>query len=87
MNNKAIQEMQKSVSLAVVVPVYNVEAYLEECLDSIIQQTEPFDEIIIVDDGSIDRSSEICCKYAESFPRIQLIKQENQGLGAARNTG
>lgn len=74
-------------SLGVIIPIYNVEDYLQECLDSIIYQTIPFDEVILVNDGSSDGSREICEKYCKEYPKFQLINQENQGLGAARNRG
>lgn len=73
--------------VSVIVPVYNVENYLTRCLDSILGQTYQNLEIILVDDGSTDRSGEICRRYAAMDPRIQLIVQENRGPSAARNTG
>ena len=73
--------------LSIIVPVYNVEAYLGKCLDSILEQTLEEIEIICVNDGSTDTSGEILRKYAEKDSRILLIEQENQGLGAARNAG
>lgn len=74
-------------TVAVVIPVYNVESYLEQCLDSIITQTHTNLEIIIVDDGSTDRSGHICDDYAKKDSRIKVIHQQNEGLSAARNTG
>lgn len=71
----------------VIVPVYNVEAYLEKCVDSILAQTEPDFELLLVDDGSTDNSGALCDQLARKDPRIQVIHQENQGLGGARNTG
>ena len=73
--------------ISVVVPVYNVETYLEECIESILMQTHRELEIILVNDGSTDGSYEICRRYAEQDKRIVLISQENAGLSAARNTG
>ena len=75
------------VKVSVVVPVYNVEKYLEECLDSLINQTLKDIEIICVNDGSTDKSLDILNNYAKKDKRIQIITQENKGLGAARNTG
>ena len=71
----------------VVVPVYNVEKYLEKCVDSILAQTEPDFELLLVDDGSTDGSGGLCDKLAERDGRVRVIHQENQGLGGARNTG
>ena len=73
--------------ISVIVPVYNVEKYLEECLDSIQNQTYSNIEIILVNDGSTDNSKEICEKYCKQDSRFLLINQENQGLSAARNKG
>ena len=71
----------------VVVPVYNVENYLIKCVDSILAQTEPDFELLLVDDGSTDGSGGLCDKLAERDGRVRVIHQENQGLGGARNTG
>ena len=68
-------------------PVYNVEKYLSKCLDSIINQTYKNLEIILIDDGSTDRSGEICDKYKNEDKRIIVIHQLNGGVSAARNTG
>ena len=73
--------------ITVVVPVYNVEKYLERCINSIIHQTIKNIEIILVNDGSTDGSRKICEYYRENDERVILINQENQGLSAARNTG
>lgn len=73
--------------ISVIVPVYNVEAFVERSLRSIIGQTYANLEIIVVNDGSTDRSFEICKKIAKEDRRIFLLEQENQGLSAARNTG
>lgn len=73
--------------VSVIVPVYNVEAYLSHCIESIQQQTESDIEIILVDDGSPDTCGEICDRFAEKDARIQVIHQENAGQGVARNTG
>ena len=73
--------------VSVIIPVYNGESYLEQCLDSIIGQTLKEIEIICVNDGSKDRTQQILEKYAEKDSRIQIINQENGGAGAARNAG
>lgn len=73
--------------LTVVVPVYNVENYLNKCLESIVSQTRHVDEIIIVDDGSTDGSGAIADAYAANYTNIKVIHQKNGGLSAARNTG
>ena len=73
--------------VSVIVPVYNVEKYLEECLDSILGQTYKDLEVILIDDGSTDSSGSICDRYAEKDKRIKVIHKENGGLSDARNTG
>ena len=73
--------------VSIIVPVYNVESYLEECLDSIVSQTFTDMEIILVDDGSTDKSLEIMKKYACKDKRIILSMQSNRGVSAARNKG
>ena len=73
--------------LSVIVPVYNVEPYLERCLDSIIQQSFRDMEIICVNDGSTDGSLAILARYALTDDRIIVIDQKNQGLSSARNAG
>ncbi len=73
--------------ISIIVPVYNVEKYLRHCIDSILNQTFSDFEMIIVDDGSTDRCSEIIDEYARIDRRIIPIHKENAGLGAARNTG
>ncbi|WP_306909699.1 bifunctional glycosyltransferase family 2 protein/CDP-glycerol:glycerophosphate glycerophosphotransferase [Arthrobacter sp. B3I9] len=73
--------------LTVVIPVYNVEEYLDDCLRSIVRQTYERLEVIIVDDGSSDDSVQIARGYARADGRIRIVQQPNAGLGAARNTG
>ena len=73
--------------ISVIVPIYGVEKYLEQCLDSILNQTYQELEIILIDDGSPDRCGEICDRYASQDSRIKVIHQTNQGLSAARNAG
>ncbi|MGN0107432.1 MAG: glycosyltransferase family 2 protein, partial [Hominilimicola sp.] len=74
-------------TLSIIVPVYNVCAFLEECIDSILAQTFTDYELIIVDDGSTDGSSEICDRYAQTDSRIKVIHKENGGLVSARKAG
>lgn len=74
-------------SISVIVPVYNVEEYLEQCLDSLCKQIEVFDEVILVNDGSTDASQRICKKYCYLNKNFILINQRNQGLSSARNNG
>lgn len=73
--------------LSLVIPVYNVAPYLGTCLDSLIAQTRPIDEIVVVDDGSTDDCPAILASYAGRLPQMRVIRQENGGLSAARNTG
>jgi len=73
--------------LSVIIPVYNVEHYLDRCLTSIINQTYSKLEIILVNDGSTDASKDICLAYAKKDTRIIIIDQENSGSSIARNTG
>ena len=73
--------------VSVIIPVYNVAAYLEECLDSILSQDLNDIEVICVNDGSTDNSLEILERYASEDSRIILISKENNGVGSARNTG
>ena len=74
-------------TVSVVIPVYNVEKYLSECLDSVIYQTYKNLQIILVDDGSTDSSGKICDEYAEKDNRITVVHQKNAGAGVAKNTG
>ena len=73
--------------VSVIVPVYNVEKYLQRCIDSIVNQSYKNLEIIIVDDGSTDSSGKLCDEISKTDKRIKVIHQQNQGLGAARNSG
>ena len=73
--------------VSVVIPVYNIEAHLRQCLDSVAGQTLSDLEVICVDDGSTDTSPAILEEYAQKDPRFQVIRQANAGPGAARNRG
>lgn len=73
--------------VSIIVPIYNMELYLKECLDSILSQTLKEIEVVCIDDGSTDRSWEILAEYAKADARILPIRQENQGVSTARNNG
>lgn len=73
--------------ISIIIPVYNVESYLRECLDSIVMQEYSNYEVIIVDDGSPDNSPSICDKYADAYPQIWVFHKENGGVSSARNVG
>ena len=73
--------------VSIIVPVYNVEEYLRECVDSVLNQTYSDVEVILVDDGSTDQSGNICDEYAKMDSRIKVIHKKNGGVSSARNTG
>ena len=73
--------------VSVIVPVYKTEEKLNRCIDSILNQSFPDFELILVDDGSPDRCGEICDNYAKKDARVKVIHKENGGVGAAKNTG
>lgn len=75
------------IKFTAIVPVYNVENYLEECLNSIQNQIEKFNEVILINDGSTDNSLAICQKYCKKYNYFKLINQKNQGQSKARNEG
>lgn len=79
--------MKKKVLVSIIIPVYNVAPYLVEALESVINQTYEYIEIIIINDGSNDGSDIICDKYAQKDNRIKVVHQKNKGLSAARNVG
>ncbi|WP_245167488.1 SP_1767 family glycosyltransferase [Streptococcus cuniculi] len=79
--------VSQSEMISVIVPVYNVESYLRRCLDSLLKQTYTDFELVLVNDGSTDRSAEICEEYARKDVRIRVFHQENAGPSAARNHG
>ena len=80
-------EDQNRPLISVIVPVYNVEAYLRQCLDSIAAQTYTNFECVVIDDGATDSSGSICDEFQERDPRFRVIHKQNEGLGAARNDG
>lgn len=75
------------VKISIIIPVYNVEQYLEKCIKSIINKKIDNYEIILIDDGSTDASGAICDEYSRKYKKIRTIHQENKGLSSARNTG
>lgn len=76
-----------NIKLSFIIPVYNVEKYLNECLDSVISQCNEQCEIIIVDDGSTDNSGAICDDYKDKYENITVMHQKNSGSSIARNAG
>ena len=84
---KEKNDVNSNIDLSVIVPIYNVENYLPECIDSVIHQAGLRLEIILVDDGSTDRSGVIADQYAQKDNRIKVIHQKNKGVSAARNVG
>lgn len=78
--------MRKRI-ISIIVPVYNVEKYLKDCIESILKQSMQDFELILVDDGSTDSSGTICDRYAEKDSRIKVVHTKNGGLSAARNAG
>lgn len=75
------------MKIAVIVPVYNVEAYLGRCVESVLAQTHQDFDLILVDDGSLDRGGAICDEFALRDSRVHVLHQKNGGLSAARNAG
>ena len=79
--------MKNETLVSIVVPVYNVENFIEECIESIIRQSYETLQIILVDDGSTDHSGELCKRYVENDTRIELFQTQNSGVSTARNIG
>ena len=71
--------------ISVIVPVYNVEKYLRRCIDSILAQAFTDFELLLIDDGSKDKSGEICDEYAVKDKRVRVFHKENGGVSSARN--
>ena len=74
-----------AIPISIIVPVYNVEPYLRQCLDSILGQTFTNFEVLLVNDGSADSSGDICREYVEKDSRFHYFEKENGGLSDARN--
>lgn len=85
--SKLYNQSMNSPLISVIIPVYNVESFLRQCVDSVLRQTYSNLEIILVDDGSLDNSGAICDSYATIDSRIKVIHKINGGLSAARNAG
>lgn len=79
--------MVNDVLVSVIIPVYNVEKYIDKCINSVLNQSYRNIEIILIDDGSTDSSGEICEEYAQKDNRIIVIHKQNEGVSTARNTG
>lgn len=73
--------------ISIIVPIYNTEKYLRQCLDSIINQTYTNFEVLLVNDGSTDSSGMICQEYVENDSRFRYFEKENGGVSSARNLG
>lgn len=89
MDSEASKELERGTAalFSVIIPVYNVEDYLRQCVDSVLAQGYANFEVVLVDDGSKDSSGAICDAYANEDARVRVIHQENAGLSAARNRG
>ena len=87
MENKVEKNGGATPKVSVIVPVYKAEKYLRKCVDSILAQTFRDFEVLLVDDGSPDKSGEICEEYAKKDPRVRVFHKENGGVSSARNKG
>ena len=76
-----------NIVLSIIIPVYNVEQYINQCIESILIQTYHDYEIILIDDGSTDSSGEICDTYAQKDSRVKVVHKINGGVSSARNIG
>lgn len=79
--------VDKNKKVSIIVPVYNVEKYLQRCIESILTQTETDFELLLIDDGSKDKSGLMCDDYAQKDKRVNVIHKENGGVSSARNLG
>lgn len=87
LQKKYLQKNMEKPCVSIIVPIYNVEEYLEECMESIVRQTLENIEIICINDGSTDRSMEILKVYADADPRIVVVDKKNEGYGVGMNIG
>jgi len=87
MNHHISSQTKTSPAISVIIPIYNVEKYLPACIESILQQTFPDFELLLINDGSTDASAAICNQYAQQDNRISVTHQKNAGVAAARQTG
>lgn len=78
---------KETALISIIVPVYNVEKWLERCIQSLVDQSYQSLEIILIDDGSTDASSIICDEWSKKDHRITVVHQEHRGVSAARNLG
>ena len=81
------KDMEKDILISIIIPVYNAEEFLTQCLDSICGQTYKNIEVILIDDGSTDGTKKICMNYLEKDNRIRYLYKKNEGPGIARNKG
>ncbi|WP_206407315.1 glycosyltransferase family 2 protein [Massilimicrobiota sp. An105] len=86
-STEGIEKIMNDCKISIIIPVYNVESYIKRCVDSIINQTYKNIEIILVDDGSRDKSGDICDELAKTDTRIKVLHKNNGGLSEARNFG
>lgn len=82
-----MKQTEEKIKFSVVLPIYNVEKYLNRCLDSVMNQTYKKLEIILVDDGSPDNCPQMCDNWEKVDDRIKVVHKKNAGLGEARNSG
>ncbi len=75
------------MTISIIIPIYNADKYLSRCVDSILKQTYPHFELLLIDDGSTDKSASICEQYARQDARISVVHQANAGVSVARNAG
>jgi glycosyltransferase involved in cell wall biosynthesis len=84
---KEVEAMEDKCLLSVIIPVYNMQNYLERCVDSVLRNAIDSMQVILVDDGSKDESPAICDRYAQENEMVEVIHQQNSGLSASRNNG
>ena len=84
---RGLREMEREPLVSVIIPVYGVEKYIGQCLESVINQTYKNLEIIVINDGTKDRSADIAKEYAKKDSRIKVYDYENGGVSLARNRG